>query len=239
MSHVDALSRNPVEIDFGCLLVRTIDTKWIATVQKDDSELKRIVDILNDSTSGDIVDIRNNFLIKRGLLYRKTDDGERWVVPKGVRFQLLKANHDDIGHFSFDKTFAKVKESYWFPKMKRFIQKYVKSCLECAHAKVPAGKKAGELHTIEKIDCPFHTLHIDHLGPFVRSSSKNSYLLLIIDAFTKFIILIPVKSTKTVYSIRAMKNYFNRSKDNSDSDMDESDDAQLDAHEIRKSNEVI
>ncbi|KAG7308950.1 hypothetical protein JYU34_006226, partial [Plutella xylostella] len=36
----------------------------------------------------------------------------------------------------------------------------------------------------------------------------NVYLLLIIDAFTKFIQLIPVKSTKSVHSIKAIKQYF-------------------------------
>ena len=147
-------------------------------------------------------------MIKRGLLYRKTQEGDRWVVPKGVRWQILKANHDDIGHFGFDKTYDKIKGQYWFAKMRKFIKKYVDSCLECAHAKVPSGKKAGELHPIHKVDSPFDTIHIDHLGPFIKSKKKNSYLLLIIDAFTKFIMLVPVKSTKTVHSIRALKNYF-------------------------------
>lgn len=208
MSHVDALSRNPIQSNINCQEVRCVDANWIATVQHSDSELQRMVEILNDEESENIAEIKNNFVIKRGLLYRKTPDGDRWVVPKGVRWQLLKANHDDIGHFSFDKTYEKIKNNYWFAKMRRFIKKYVESCLECAYAKVPAGKRAGELHPIEKTDHPFHTLHIDHLGPFIRSKRKNCYLLLVIDAFTKFIILVPVKSTKTVHSIRVLKNYF-------------------------------
>lgn len=209
MSHVDALSRNPADVESPPTLeVRNVDSNWITTVQHSDSELQRIISILNDENSNNIADIKNNYLVKRGLLYRKTEHGDRWVVPKGVRWQVMKANHDDIGHFGLDKTFEKIKSNFWFAKMRRFTKKYVDSCLECAHAKVPAGKKAGELHPIPKVDCPFHTIHIDHLGPFVRSKKKNSYLLLIIDAFTKYIMLVPVKSTKTVHSIRAMKNYF-------------------------------
>lgn len=207
MCHVDALSRNPIPSTEE-LQVRQIDTKWIATVQHNDLELQRIIQILNDRNNDNIIEIKNNFLIKKGLLYRKTENGDRWVVPKGVRWQVLKANHDDIGHFSFDKTYETIKNHYWFAKMRRFIKKYVMSCLECAHAKVPAGKKAGKLHPIEKINEPFHTLHIDHLGPFVRSKRNNVYLLVIIDAFTKFVVLTPVKSTKSVNSIRAIKNYF-------------------------------
>ncbi|CAK1599605.1 unnamed protein product [Parnassius mnemosyne] len=208
MSHVDALSRSPVKYDENFVDVCTIDSNWISTVQQSDSELQRIVNILEDPNTSNLLEIKNNFVVKRGLLYRKTQDGDRWVVPKGVQWQVLKANHDDIGHFSVDKTYDRIKGQYWFAKMRRFVKKYVNSCLECAHSKIPAGKKAGELHSIPKVNRPFDTIHIDHLGPFVRSKNKNSYLLLIIDAFTKYIILIPVKSTKTIHSIRAIKHYF-------------------------------
>lgn len=208
MTHVDALSRNPIPSDPIELHVGHTETDWVATVQQNDPEIHRIITILNDSENNNIFEIKNNFVMKRGLLYRKTDYGDRWVVPKGVRWQVLKSNHDEIGHFGFDKTLDLIKSKYWFPKMRKFIKKYVHSCLECAHTKIPSGKRAGKLHPIEKVDKPFHTLHIDHLGPFVRSKRKNAYLLLIIDAFTKFVILVPVKSTKSIHSIVAMKNYF-------------------------------
>lgn len=42
-----------------------------------------------------------------------------------------------------------------------------------------------------------HTLHIDHLGPFVKSTAGNSYLVVAIDAFTKFVFMKAVTSTRT------------------------------------------
>ncbi|CAH2208856.1 jg14098, partial [Pararge aegeria aegeria] len=165
MGHVDALSRNPIA-DKEVLDILNIDSNWIVTVQQSDPELQRIVNILNDPETKNLAELKNNFIVKRGLLYRNTSDGERWVVPKGVRWQILKANHDNIGHFGFDKTFDKIRRQYWFAKMRRFIKKYIDSCLECAHHKIPSGKKAGELHPIQKVECPFHTVHVDHLGPF-------------------------------------------------------------------------
>lgn len=208
MAHVDALSRNPISSEILELQVRRIDTDWVATVQQNDPELQRIIAILNDKENDNVIEIKNNFVVKKGLLYRKTDIGDRWVVPKGVRWQILKSNHDEIGHFGLDKTLEIIKNNYWFAKMRQFTKKYVQSCLECAHSKIPTGKKSGKLHSIEKVEEPFHTVHIDHLGPFVRSKHKNAYLLLIVDAFTKFVIIVPVKSTKSVHSIRAIKNYF-------------------------------
>lgn len=66
----------------------------------------------------------------------------------------------------------------------------------------------GLLHTIEKVEVPFHTLHIDHLGPFVRSKRGNSYLLVVVDAFTKFNFIRPVRNTKTQSTIRILEEIF-------------------------------
>lgn len=179
-----------------------------ATVQNSDSEIQRIVNVLNNPDLDDITDIKKNFKLKNGRLFRVTVDGDRWVVPKGVRWQVVKQNHDDIGHFAVDKTLERVKLHYWFPKMRRFIKKYVSSCLECAYSKAPAGKKPGFLHPIKKIDEPFDTIHIDHVGPFIRSSKGNAYILVIIDAFTRFIFLKAVRNTKSSSSIKVLREYF-------------------------------
>lgn len=91
--------------------------------------------------------------------------------------------------------------------MKRFVRKYVDSCLECTYSK-ESGKKRPLLHPIPKIDTPFGTIHIDHVGPFVKSSKGNTHILVIIDAYTKFIVLRPVKSTKTSIVVDRLREYF-------------------------------
>lgn len=213
MAHVDCLSRNPVTNEkesVHCLDVLRVSAEdWITTVQSGDSEIKRIKEILDDPETAKIAAVRKEYKIKNGRVFRIIDEKtDRWVVPRGVRWQLLKANHDDVGHFGFDKTLERVRASYWFPKMRKFIKKYVSSCLGCAHHKVPSGAKEGQLHPIPKIEIPFHTVHADHLGPFVRSRKKNMYLLVIVDAFTKYVNLTPVRSTKSKASIKVFRHYF-------------------------------
>lgn len=215
MSHVDALSRAPVTefpptvINSNAIDVLHIEIKdWVATVQSNDEEIKRIRDILLDDETKFVAEVRNNYLIKGEHVYRILDDGIRWVVPRAVRWQVLRMNHDDVGHFAFEKTLSRLKGTFWFPKMRRFTKKYVSSCLQCAHHKAPSGQKAGFLHPIPKIEMPFHTLHADHLGPFVRSRKGNVYLLVIIDAFTKFVSIRPVRDTKTATAIRIFKEFF-------------------------------
>lgn len=55
--------------------------------------------------------------------------------------------------------------------------------------------REGEYHFDDTDPVPFRVIHIDHLGPFLRSSKGNEHVLVIADSFTKFIIIRPVKST--------------------------------------------
>jgi transposase InsO family protein len=214
MVHADALSRNPVSEaveNTHVLDVLTVGSEdWITTVQTVDEEINRIKAILSDPSAEDVADIIKNYKLKNGKVFRITGNNcsdLRWVVPKGVRWQIVKINHDDLGHFGFEKTLNRIQQSFWFPKMRRFIKKYVQSCLECAYHKGVTGKQEGELHPIPKTEIPFHTVHADHLGPFVRSIRGNTYLLVIVDGFTKFVNITPVRDTKTSNSIKVLKEH--------------------------------
>lgn len=211
MSHVDALSRNPLpyESDIGQdtipFILRISQEDWLLTLQLNDSESLRLRKILEDT---EYSDVKKNYVLKNNRLFRKVGDELKWLVPKHARFQLCKINHDDIGHFGLEKTLDKISKDFWFPKMKRFIEKYVRSCIECAYSKEPTGPKEGLLHPIHKVDKPFDTVHVDHLGPFVKSTKGKSYLIVLVDGFTKFCILTPLKNLKTTLSIQALDNIF-------------------------------
>lgn len=219
MTHVDALSRNPI-IDHDTELVSEQypsvmiigKEDWLHTLQIGDSELCRIRDILSSNMDAEgLKYIRDNFLIKDNKLYRYLDGDKnkiRWVVPKGARWQICRMNHDDMGHFGIDKTLERIRQSYWFSKMSKFVKKYVNACIECAYAKKSSSSKEGYLHPIEKIDIPFHTLHVDHLGPFIKSKRGNSYLLVIVDGFTKFVFAKPVRNTKTLVNLKVLEDIF-------------------------------
>lgn len=127
-AHVDYLSRNPVE----CLLVDITEGEWIRTVQEQDPAIAVIRRILEAGGSEpctrqyfDIYDL------KGGVVFRRTTSGNKWVVPRMARFNVVKMCHDDQGHFALEKTLEKVRENYWFSGMRRFVSKYVRACLNC------------------------------------------------------------------------------------------------------------
>lgn len=53
------------------------------------------------------------------------------------------------------------------------------------------------MEIIEKHKFPFKTLHIDLFGPLNKTEDNYKYILVIIDAFTKFVWSYPVKPTRT------------------------------------------
>ena len=58
----------------------------------------------------------------------------------------------------------------------------------------------------EEVPYPFHTVHIDHKGPLnpISDGKHHCLGLVVIDAFSRFIQLYPVKSTDATHTIEAM-----------------------------------
>lgn len=72
----------------------------------------------------------------------------------------------------------------------------------------PARTAERNFYSIPKKPIPFDTLHLDHFGPLPSLISKRKYLLVVVDAFTKYVKLYPVNSTSTKEVIAAMNRYF-------------------------------
>lgn len=218
MAHADALSRNPVDDAVlqsagQCPSILAItDEDWLLTLQLGDTELARIRDIVNsDLDAKGLEYVKDNYIIRDNKLYKYLNGDKtniRWVVPKGARWQICKMNHDDIGHVGYEKTLDRMKSRYWFSKMSRFVKKYVGSCIECAYAKKTATTREGLLHPIIKVAIPFHTVHIDHIGPFVKSKRGNTHILVVVDSFTKFVFIKAVRNTKTLSVIKVLEDIF-------------------------------
>jgi hypothetical protein len=209
MQHVDALSRNPVpsgEKSETEIVLSITEADWLLSVQLQDPELSRIRTIIESGDADNNKDVFTNYEVLGGKVYRRTSQGRRWVVPKNCIWQIIKCNHDDLGHFSVDKTVERIGSQYWFRRMRHVIKKYIKNCINCIYYKRKGGAKEGELYPLPKYARPYHTLHLDHLGPFVKTKNKNQYLLVVVDAFTKFVFIFPVRSTKTSCVIKELEN---------------------------------
>lgn len=81
----------------------------------------------------------------------------------------------------------------------------ISNCIECILCSKKEGKKEGFLYPINKEPVPLDTFHMDHLGPMPSTNKNYAHILAIIDAFTKFTWLFPVKSTTAAESLQKLK----------------------------------
>lgn len=195
ISHVDFLSRNPVNFPKLTYSVNLINSSpsWLETAQQNDPDSQSLIEKLRN---GDLNEtqycLRNNLLCYKFQL----DASPKFFVPKGCRISILRLFHDENCHVGYDKTLCKIRENFWFPGMTSFVKKYLRHCLICVTRKSHSGPNQGFLHPIEKAAVPFQTIHLDCTGPFAQSSEGFRYVLLLVDGFTKFCLLKPLKNLK-------------------------------------------
>lgn len=92
--------------------------------------------------------------------------------------------------------------------MKSYVHNFVRNCLKCICYSASPHSNVATLHSIPKKPIPFDTIHIDHLGPLPSILSKKKYILVVIDAFTKFVKLYTATATNTQEVCSALENYF-------------------------------
>lgn len=140
--------------------------------------------------NGEIVD---GYHISRGLLMINIQGEDLIVVPKLMQTSLIRKIHES-GHFASARTIQLLKDEYWFHNMQAQVEKVIRNCLVCILAERKSGKKDGFLHPIQK-EAPLDTYHVDHIGPMPSTRKSFRHILVVIDAFTKFVWFYPTKST--------------------------------------------
>lgn len=190
MQHVDALSRMYI-IQTPSLLLD------IQRAQENDEHFKAIKEILKEKTFED-------YVIHNKLLCKYADSLYQIVVPNDMQTNLINAAHQQ-GHFKQPKLEKLIEKEFFIPNLRNKIDLVISNCVPCILVDRKQGKKEGFLHPISKEPVPLDTLHIDHLGPMPSTNKEYNHILAIIDAFTKFVWLFPVKSTTAIETITKMK----------------------------------
>ena len=209
----DALSRSPMNVTettdpTSRLLCAMTSSKAfkpheLAPLQQGDSSLHAVrVELRRaqeDETGGKQPPA--DFVLHRGIIYRRNNRaGRRFllVVPSILRRDILESCHDDptAGHLGYNSTFARVSERYWWPGLRKSVRVYCRSCRSCQFNKPITGTPAGHLQSIPPPAHPFHTIGMDHLGPFKSTQRGNQHCLVSIDYLSRWVEIIPVPDTK-------------------------------------------
>ena len=131
------------------------------------------------------IEKEKKYVIKKGILFRRKKEQELQVIQRYELEGLMYMMHDHplSAHFAEEATYEKIRERYYWKKMREDIKEYVKTCYQCQMRGKTVGQN--ELHPI-KIKEPFHQIGIDFMGPLQTTKKGNKYIIVAVDYFTKW-----------------------------------------------------
>ena len=119
----------------------------------------------------------------------------RWVVPAILRPMLLSYFHDSAlaGHLGTFKTFRRIAGNFWWPQMPTEIFRYVRRCVLCQRTKPGQATRVG-LHAAEPSKHPLQKICWTLWALSPHTKRGNAAILVVVDAFSKFVIFFPVRT---------------------------------------------
>ncbi|XP_064653028.1 uncharacterized protein K02A2.6-like [Lineus longissimus] len=125
--------------------------------------------------------------------------GARVIVPKAARNRVLGVIHEAHPGIVRMKTFAR--HYVWWPCLDKDLEDKVKHCEACQVRRHAPAKAL--LHPWEYPSRPWSRLHIDYAGPY-----KGKMLLIIVDAYTKWIEVHVMNSSTAELTVEKLRTTF-------------------------------
>ena len=121
---------------------------------------------------------------------------ERLVVPDSLKAFVLWRHHGLplAGHHGRKRVYESISRRFWWKGMWKTVRNWVRSCDMCSRRKFGRPHRNGEPRSI-LCSHPFEMVCIDLLGPLPETRSGNTYLLTMLDCFSRWAIVVPIPDT--------------------------------------------
>ena len=172
--------------------------------------------VLDKKATATYVKAKEQLLIKNGLLYRKTRQGQadeivyQFVVPQRHRGTTLDGCHREAAHQGQCRSTALMQECFWWPGMTRDLRNRIKKCSHCRKYEA-----APPVVPMKPLACsgPGELLHVDFTSieetvplkedPVIRN------VLVLQDHFSKYVVAYVVKDQTACTAAETLRNgYF-------------------------------
>ena len=124
----------------------------------------------------------------------------RLVMPHSLRKKLIKISHE--GHQGLAKTKRLLRTKTWFPQIDKMVEEMIAKCIPCQATGPPNRPEPLQMNVLPP--SPWHTVHIDFCGPF----PTGEYLLVVIDAYSRFPEVDVVSSTSAKVTVPKLERIF-------------------------------
>ncbi|GFS80614.1 retrovirus-related Pol polyprotein from transposon 297 [Trichonephila clavipes] len=190
--------------------------------QRKDPEFGHIYRYLENPDDGSVIATVcegwfQDFKIIDGLLFYakySTTLGElRVYIPKSLSEAIMQQFHDLplAGHLGKRKTCLKLRDTCYFPYMRKYIFEYVSTCDRYQKFNYKSALPASRLIPIVS-NYPNEIVTLDLLGPYPTSRPEiYRFVLVITDHFTKWSELVPLRKASAQAIANALfENYISR-----------------------------
>lgn len=178
--------------------------KKLTELQDQDRHLRHISEQLRTN----VQTRKKNYKIVEDILYKFDPGGTmRPMLPRELAVQLIKELHELYGHVGARKIETMMKEDLYVRKLKTIVKQTIKTCEICQKAKHDTQGRKALAQTINP-EKPGDLLSIDFYGPLPMSTGGVKHILVTIDAFSKLVVLYPIKRANTTTVIRKIFGHY-------------------------------
>jgi hypothetical protein len=139
------------------------------------------------------------FYLMNGYLFKKN---KLCFSTSSLHELLVREAHDGglMGHFRVAKTLDVLHEHFYWPKMKRDVQRICKECIACRKAK--SRVQSHELYTPLSVSAePWVDISMDFVLGLLRSKKGRDSIFVVVDMFSKMVHFIASHKTYDVSHI--------------------------------------
>jgi len=132
---------------------------------------------------------------------------EAFEIPESFKDSFVEAHSGIAGHHGLEATLRKLKKNQVKSDyMRAYTKTLIRKCPVCQKMGLTKDPKAPSLyHT--STDHPMSRLNIDTIGPFPKDEAGYEHILVIIDTFTRWTELYPLRSTSAEEAAVCMLNH--------------------------------
>ena len=143
---------------------------------------------------------------------------EQFDIPSDKFTLIGKVHNSKVGHFGVEKTLTKLTQpdpntgkarAVPWQYMREHVKRFIQRCPVCqlqshANIKVQTANFTAAVHE------PNERINVDHIGPLVADEHGNTYIIVLIDCFTRWVELYAVKDASALPAARALLAHFGR-----------------------------
>ena len=136
-------------------------------------------------------------------LLKVTSDGAlKKVPPPEARVDLVHNVHVRLGHYGVKRTYSLLEPTFWWIGMYEQVSQIVASCQACDRVKASFNVKDSVLKPLPIMGLGYRW-SCDLAGPLPPSKAGNQYIMVMIEHFSKWLELTPLKASTSAETAKA------------------------------------